>query len=126
VLKRGYAGVPSEVTTLISVAVAALLTLPLVAVQPPTSVPHPGAVLAVVVLAVIGTAWAFVVYFRLIGEVGFGRASLVAYTIPPVAVAYGWALRDEAVTPAMIGGMGLILLGVYLTARSPRAVPAPA
>ncbi len=127
VLKRGYPGVPSEVTTLISVGVAAVLTLPAVAIQPPTQVPHAGAVLAVVALAVVGTAWAFVVYFRLIAEVGFGRASLVAYTIPPVAVAYGWALRDEAITPAMLAGMGLILLGVYLTARRPRAgIPAAA
>lgn len=125
VLKRGYPGVPSEVTTLISVGAAALLTLPALAVQPPTAVPHPGAVLAVLALAVVGTAWAFVVYFRLIGEVGYGRASLVAYTIPPVAVAYGWALRDEAVTPATIGGMGLILVGVFLTARGRRA-PVPA
>jgi drug/metabolite transporter (DMT)-like permease len=124
VLKRGYPGVPSEVTTLLSVGVAAALTLPAVAVQPPTQVPHAGAVLAVVALAVIGTAWAFVVYFRLIAEVGFGRASLVAYTIPPVAVAYGWGLRDEAITPAMLGGMGLILLGVYLTARRPRTAVA--
>jgi drug/metabolite transporter (DMT)-like permease len=106
------------------VGVAAALTLPAVAVQPPTQVPHAGAVLAVVALAVIGTAWAFVVYFRLIAEVGFGRASLVAYTIPPVAVAYGWGLRDEAITPAMLGGMGLILLGVYLTARRPRTAVA--
>ncbi len=120
-LKLRYPGVPAETTTLISVGASALLTLPLVAVHPPTHVPSAGAVLAVVVLAVAGTAWAFVEYFRLIGEIGYGRASLVAYTIPPVAVAYGWWLRDEAVTPATVGGMLLILLGVFLTARGRRA-----
>ncbi len=130
VLTRRYAGFPPIVTSFLSVAAAAVLTVPAVVVQPPDRVPGIAAVLAVVVLATAGTAWAFVVYFRLIAEIGYGRASVVAYTIPPVALAYGWALRDEAITPATVGGMLLILLGVYLTARggtrSRRAATAPA
>jgi len=117
ILKRRYAGFPPIVTTFLSVGAAALLSIPIVVAQPPDRVPHIGAVLAVVALATAGTAWAFVVYFRLIAEIGYGRASIVAYTIPPVALFYGWAIRDEAITPATIAGMLLILLGVYLTAR---------
>ncbi len=123
VLKREYPGFPPLVTTLFSVGAAAALTLPAAAVQPPDGAPGAGAVLAVIVLALAGTAWAFVVYFRLIAEIGFGRASMVAYTIPPVALAYGWAFRDEPVTPAAIGGMVLILAGVALVARGRRGAP---
>ncbi len=120
ILKREYAGFPPVVTTLFSVGAAAVLTLPAAAAQPPDAAPGAVAVLAVVVLALAGTAWAFVVYFRLIAEIGFGRASVVAYTIPPVALAYGWALRDEPVSAATIGGMVLILVGVFLVARGRR------
>lgn len=120
VLKRRYAGFPPIVTTFFSVATSALLVLPAAAAQPPDEAPGPVAVLAVLVLALVGTAWAFVVYFRLIAEIGYGRASVVAYTIPPVALAYGWALRDEAITPATIAGMCLILAGVFLVARGGR------
>ena len=102
-------------------AAAAVLVLPASAAQPPDGAPGPVAVLAVVALALVGTAWAFVVFFRLIAEIGVGRASVVAYTIPPVALAYGWALRDEAITPATIAGMCLILAGVFLVARGGRA-----
>jgi drug/metabolite transporter (DMT)-like permease len=120
ILKREYAGFPPVVTTLFSVGAAAVLTLPAAAAQPPDAAPGAVAVLAVVVLALLGTAWAFVVYFRLIAEIGYGRASVVAYTIPPVALAYGWALRDEPITAAMVAGMVLILVGVFLVARGRR------
>ncbi|HEX2508860.1 MAG TPA: DMT family transporter [Miltoncostaeaceae bacterium] len=124
ILKRRYHGYPPIVTTFFSVAAAAVLVLPAAAAQPPDGAPGPVAVLAVVALALVGTAWAFVVYFRLIAEIGVGRASVVAYTIPPVALAYGWALRDEAITPGTVAGMVLILAGVFLVARG-GARPAP-
>jgi drug/metabolite transporter (DMT)-like permease len=120
ILTREYPGFPPLVTTLFSVGAATVLTLPAAAAQPPDGAPGATAVLAVVVLGLLGTAWAFVVYFRLIAEIGFGRASVVAYTIPPVALLYGWALRDEPVSLAAAGGMLLILVGVFLVARGRR------
>ena len=125
ILKREYPGFPPIVTTLFSVGAAAALTLPAAAAQPPDAAPGALAVLAVVALALIGTAGAFVIYFQLIAEIGYGRASVVAYTIPPVALAYGWALRDEAITLATVGGMALILVGVFLVARGGRRPSVP-
>lgn len=120
VLTRRYSGFPPVVTTLYSVGAAAVLTLPAAAIQRPDGPPEPIALVAVAVLGLVGTAWAFVVYFRLIGEIGYGRASVVAYTIPPVALLYGRALRDETVSWATGAGMVLILAGVWLTARGRR------
>lgn len=124
ILKREYPGYPPVVTSLVAVGASAALTLPAAAVQPPDAVPGGLAVLAVVALALVGTAWAFVVYYRLIAEIGYSRASVVAYTIPPVALAYGWALRDEPITLATVGGMLLILVGVSMVARGRSRQPA--
>jgi drug/metabolite transporter (DMT)-like permease len=122
ILKRSYPGYPPVVTSFFSIATSAAMTLPLVAIQPPSGVPGALAIFSVAVLGLFGTAYAFVVYYQLIGEVGFGRASVVAYTIPPVSLIYGSLLLDERITPAMVGGMLLILLGVSLIARARRAV----
>ena len=84
------------------------------------------AILSLVGLGVLGTAAAFVIYYRLIAEIGAGRASLVSYLAPPVALAYGALLLGEAITAAAIGGMVLILAGVALASRRPRAARADA
>lgn len=124
ILKRAYAGFPSLATSFISIAAAAVLVVPLAAVTPPSHIPGGRAVFSLVVLGLVGTAYAFVEYYRLIGEIGYGRASVVAYTIPPVALAYGAVLLDESITPVMVAGMGLILVGVYLVARGRDRSPA--
>lgn len=124
-LKRWYAGYPPVVTSLFSIGTSAVLVLPLAIARPPTQVPGGLAIFSVLVLGIFGTAFAFVVYYRLIGEIGFGRASVVAYTIPPVSLVYGSLLLDEHITTAMIGGMALILVGVLLIARGRRAVALP-
>ena len=63
-------------------------------------------------LGAVGTALAFVIFYKLINEVGAGRASLVSYLAPGVALFYGALLLDEAITAAAIAGLVLILAGV--------------
>jgi drug/metabolite transporter (DMT)-like permease len=125
IVKRGYAGIPPIVTTLASVASSAVLTLPLIAFDPPTEVPGIRAVLSVVVLGVVGTALAFVIYYRLMTEIGVGRAALVAYLIPGVALVYGATLLDEPISWATIVGFGLVLVGTILAARRTRPLTTP-
>ena len=73
--------------------------------------------LSVLVLGAVGTALAFVIFYKLINEVGAGRASLVSYLAPGVALFYGALLLDEAITAAAIAGLVLILAGVALASR---------
>ena len=88
-----------------------------------------GAIAAVVVLGVVGTALAFVIYYELINGIGPARAALVSYLAPGVALFYGAIFLDEAVTVAAVVGLVLILGGVAIASRPKRApakVPAPA
>ena len=68
----------------------------------------------------IGTALAFVLCYSLIAETGAGRASLVGYMIPPMALVYGALLLGEHITLVAIGGLVLILGGVTFAGGGPR------
>ena len=73
---------------------------------------------AVVGLAVICTAIAFVVFFELIAEVGPSRATVITYLNPAVALLLGMAILDESFTVATAVGFTLILAGSVLATRS--------
>ena len=117
IIKRGFAGTPAITSSAISCTVGAVATLPLAIATAGHSAPGTRAVLAVVGLGVVGTALAFVVFYWLIGEVGAGRASLISYLAPGVALFYGAALLDEHIGWAAIVGLALILGGVAVAGR---------
>jgi drug/metabolite transporter (DMT)-like permease len=128
VVKGLYRETPAIVSSLISVAVGALISLPVAAASAPREWPGAVAILCVAALGVVGTALAFVIFYRLITEAGAGKASLVSYLVPGAALLYGAAILDEAITPAAIAGLVLIVGGVALAAwpsAQPQA-PAPA
>src|SRR5215213_4748441 len=81
VVKR-YKGLTSVTTSFISIAVASVLTLPAAVATAPTAAPGLRAAVAIAALGVIGTALAFVIFYKLIAETGAGRASLVSYLAP--------------------------------------------
>jgi drug/metabolite transporter (DMT)-like permease len=126
VVKRRYGRLTSIQASFVSISAASLWTLPAAAATAPTETPGLGAVAAVVALGVVATALAFVIFYTLIAEVGAGRASLVSYLAPGVALFYGAIFLDEAITPAAIVGLVLILGGVALASRPRREqVPEP-
>jgi drug/metabolite transporter (DMT)-like permease len=114
VVKGSYGGMPSIAASAISIGVAALLVTPLALAGLPDHAPGVRAVLSLVVLGVIGTALAFVIFYKLIAEVGAARASLISYLAPGVALFYGAAFGGEAITVAAVAGLALILGGVAL------------
>jgi drug/metabolite transporter (DMT)-like permease len=122
-VKGSYRGVPALTTSFVSVGAGCLLVAPVAAATAPSHTPGLRSVLALVVLGVAGTAFAFVIFYRLIAELGAGRASLVSYLIPPISLAYGALLLDERITPAAVGGLVLVCAGVALAARGSEAAP---
>jgi drug/metabolite transporter (DMT)-like permease len=118
VVKGPFRGVPAIVSSAVSVGVGAVLTLPFALLTLHDGTPGLRAILSVLALGAIGTALAFVIFYRLIAEIGAGRASLVSYLAPGVALFYGAVFLDEPVGWAAIVGLGLILGGVFVAGRS--------
>jgi drug/metabolite transporter (DMT)-like permease len=84
----------------------------------------PARVLAsVVVLGVVCTALAFILFFHLIAEIGPVRATVITYVNPAVAVVLGVAFLGESFGLATAVGFLLILTGSFLatTPARPRA-----
>jgi drug/metabolite transporter (DMT)-like permease len=124
VVKRRYGRLTSVQASFVSISAAALWTLPAAVATAPSEAPGLGAVASVLALGAIGTALAFVIFYKLIAEVGAGRASLVSYLAPGVALFYGAVFLDEAITVAALAGLALILGGVAL-ASGPRREQVP-
>jgi len=121
IVKGNYSALPAIGTSAISCTVAAILTLPFALATAKGQSAEAGAIAAAVCLGVVQTALALAILYRLIGEIGPGRANLVNYLIPGVALAYGAIFRDEEITVAAIAGLALILVGVGLASRKPGA-----
>ncbi|WP_394176029.1 DMT family transporter [Thalassotalea litorea] len=73
--------------------------------------------LATIILGVVCTALAYILYFRLLEQLGPAKAISVTYLIPVFGIIWGMLLLDEQLSFWMIIGAGLILLGVGLTNR---------
>jgi drug/metabolite transporter (DMT)-like permease len=105
-----------------SLALAAVVYVVPGIAQLPSSLPSPQAIAAVIVLGVVCTAVAFLVFFALIREVGPNRATVITYVNPAVAVVLGVLILAEPFTPTIALGFALIALGSFLGTR--RARPA--
>jgi drug/metabolite transporter (DMT)-like permease len=82
----------------------------------------PQSAASVLVLAVVCTAIAFLLFFALIAEVGPARATVITYVNPAIAVLLGVLLLDEPFNTGIAVGFPLILLGSYL-ATAPSRTP---
>jgi drug/metabolite transporter (DMT)-like permease len=103
-----------------------LVLLPFGLAQLPDAAPGWKALGSVLALAVLGTAVAQLIFFRLLRLHGSARVSLVTYLLPPTALLYGLLILGESLTPAKVAGLALILGGVALGSGAVRPARAPA
>jgi drug/metabolite transporter (DMT)-like permease len=94
--------------------IGACLYLVVPALLEPPEAPSAAALGSLVALALLGTALAQLLLFRIIRLYGARRLSLVTYLMPGFALAYGALLLDEEITVAALVGLMLILAGVAL------------
>jgi drug/metabolite transporter (DMT)-like permease len=115
ILKSKLADLDPRATMGVSLAIAALLLTPAAAIAPPAQAPSTGALASLLVLGLFCTAAAFVIWAWLVAEVGPGRALVITYVAPVVAVALGVAILGESVGAGAGAGLLLILAGSWLS-----------
>ncbi|SHM90830.1 DMT family transporter [Rhizobacter sp. OV335] len=113
--KRFLTGVPPlAVATGSQLSSALLLAVPAL-VWWPAALPSLTAWSAAALLAVGCTGIAYILFFRLIAHIGPANALSVTFLIPVFAVLWGWLFLHESLTPQMLLGCAVILLGTSLT-----------
>ena len=122
ILARRLSDLPGLSVVAVSLGLSALAFLPVGVAQAPATWPSARAIAAVVVLAVLCTAIAFLLFFQLVAEVGPARSVVITYVNPAVAVLLGVVVLNEAFTLATGAGFALILLGSVL-ATAPSSPP---
>jgi drug/metabolite transporter (DMT)-like permease len=126
IIARRLPSLPAVGVVAASLALTALFYAPLAVPQLPRALPSGQVLLAVLILAVVCTALAFLLFFALIGEVGPVRATIITYFNPAVALLLGVAVLHEPFTLGAVVGFSLILAGSALATRRTSALAGPA
>ena len=121
IVTRSLSGVPSTGISAVALTLTAFVYLPFGG--PPLladPLPSGRVVVAVVLLALVCTVAALLLFFALIREVGPNRALAITFVNPAVAVLLGILVLSEPLTGGMLIGFPLILLGCVLATRRSR------
>ena len=112
--------VPTSGVIGLSMALVAIVYTPAAMAELPAELaaePTAHAWIALVVLGLVCSALAFVIFFELLKEIGPAKASLITYLNTAVALLLGTLFLAEPVTPGLLLGIPLISLGLYLSAK---------
>lgn len=110
-------GIQPMATAAGQVTASSTLLLPVaLIVDRPWTLPVPSAavVLSLASLALVSTAFAYILFFRLLARAGATNVGLVTFLIPVSAILFGVMLLGEMLEPRQIAGMGLIAVGLIL------------
>ncbi|RON23967.1 DMT family transporter [Pseudomonas lini] len=114
-------GLDSRLSALGSMLGATLLLLPLfgynVISQPPASWGGWNVWLSLLGLGLVCTAFAYIIYFRLLTSVGPVKSMTVTFMIPPFGVLWGALLLDEPLSMAHLYGGVLIAVALWLVLK---------
>lgn len=116
-MRRWAKDVPSRGMALGTQIAGGVLLAPLLAIAPPTSMPTPLVAACVLAMGLVCGAVAYLLYFRLVTDIGAAGALTVTYLIPIFGVAWGALFLGETVSLVMLGGAALVLLGTSLVLR---------
>jgi len=110
-------GIPPLATAAGQVTASSAVLLPLaLLVDRPWMLPWPstGAVASLLGLALVSTAFAYILFFRLLGRAGATNVGLVTFLIPVSAILLGVLVLNETLEPRHMAGMALIGAGLVL------------
>jgi drug/metabolite transporter (DMT)-like permease len=114
IFSRGFKGLDPMAPAAGSLLCGAAILIPvsMVVDRPWTLAPSTSSMLALIALAVFSTAFAFVIYFRLIQTLGSVGTTAQAYLRVPIGVALGVVFLGETLSPTAWIGLGCVVIGV--------------
>ena len=114
--RRTLSGQPPQVAAAGMVTAATLVMLPLAWVLegPVTLALEPRTMAAIGYYAILGTALAYLLYYRILAMAGSGNLMLVTLMIAPFGIVLGALILGEALRPAAYGGFALLALGLLV------------
>lgn len=83
---------------------------------------HPGVWASVLAVGFLCTAFAYLLYFRLIADIGPLRSLTVTFLIPPFGILWGYLVLGETLTGGFVFGGAVVCLAVWLVTSPARAV----
>jgi drug/metabolite transporter (DMT)-like permease len=119
--KQSFSGIPPVGMALGQLGGAVALLLPLAVVSLPERAPSTVVTFSMLGLAFLSTAVAYLIYFRLIENVGPTSTVTVTLLVPVFGLLFGVLLLEEPFGPGTLAGLGIILTSVVLiTGIAPR------
>jgi drug/metabolite transporter (DMT)-like permease len=117
-IRRWAVDVPSRAMAVGTQLAAGTLLIPFIALWPPSEMPSAGVAASILALGLVCGAIAFLLYFRLIADLGATRALTVTYLIPVFGVLWGVLFLNETVSATMLLGGALVVLGTVFVLRN--------
>ncbi|KQR69013.1 DMT family transporter [Rhizobium sp. Leaf341] len=114
---RRFRGLAPPVTAAGQLTASTLIMLPvsLLSDHPWTlAMPPMTTILAILALALVSTAYGYILFFRIMARAGATNTSLVTLLVPPSALLFGLAFLGERLDITDIGGMALIAAGLIV------------
>ncbi|GHO58371.1 DMT family transporter [Ktedonobacter robiniae] len=109
------ATLPSLGVVTVECTTATVVLAPLAVTRLPGRIPDLEVIVSLLVLGLICTALAYLLFFALVTEVGASRGSVITYVNPAVSVLLGVTLLAEPLNAAIIAGFLLIIVGSWLS-----------
>ena len=105
----------------LAMAISTVFWGPVAIAQWPSNISMNSA-LSLIALGIFSTAFAFILFFKLIEEIGPARGSLVTYVNTAVAVVLGVIILKEPLTIGIVIGLPLVLIGSYLASKKSQEI----
>jgi drug/metabolite transporter (DMT)-like permease len=116
-MRRWAKDVPSRGMALGTQVAGGVLLAPLLVAWPPIAMPTPFVAACLLAMGLVCGAVAYLLYFRLVTDIGAAGALTVTYLIPIFGVLWGALFLAETVSLPMLGGAVLVLLGTFFVLR---------
>ncbi len=101
----------------LAMLITAIVYLPFAILQWPHHHVRANSIYSLIGLGIFPTAICFVIFFKVLADIGSARASLVAYVNTGVAVLLGVIVLHEKLTTGILVGLPLVMIGSYYASR---------